>query len=167
MITFYVVAIFAPICENTFDYTSDLCGGIACYGSIPFLVMFEQIGFSVIGSCLIAIFNLLLLVRVIWQKHRIHQVIEWKKQRKLATQVISMSMLYLLFSLPVTIIYIIRLFGQPDWAMEVVSIFFFLSYFTIIFLPIVCLATLPQFWDTVETLWSRGRRRGIVATVAQ
>jgi hypothetical protein len=167
MITFYVVAIFAPICENTFDYTSDLCGGIACYGSIPFLVMFEQIVFSVIGSCLIAIFNLLLLVRVIWQKHRIHQVIEWKKQRKLATQVISMSMLYLLFSLPVTIIYIIRLFGQPDWAMEVVSIFFFLSYFTIIFLPIVCLATLPQFWDTVETLWSRGRRRGIVATVAQ
>jgi hypothetical protein len=167
MITLYGVVIFAPICENTFDYTSDLCGGLPCYESITFLAMFEQIGFGMIGSCLIAVINLLLLIRVIWQKHRVHQVIEWRKQRKIAIQVISMSTLYLIFALPFTIIYIVRLSGQPDWAMEVVSVFFFLSYFTIFFLPFVCLATLPQFWDTVEKLCSPGRRRRIAPTVAQ
>jgi hypothetical protein len=167
MITFYVVAIFAPICENTFDYTVDLCGGQACYESIPFLTMFEQIVFSVMGSCLIAIFNLLLLVRVIWQKYRVHQVIDWRKQRKIAFQVISMSTLYLGFSLPATIIYIVRLFGQPDWAMEVYPAFCYLTYFTIFVVLFVCLTSLPQFWNIVENLFSRKRRRQIAPVVAK
>jgi hypothetical protein len=167
MMTFYVTAIFGPICEDTFDYTSDLCGTKACYESIPFLAMFEQIVFSTIGSCLIAIVNISLLVRVIWQKHRVHQVIEWRKQRKLAIQVILMSTLYLVFSLPLTIVYIVRLLGPPDWAMEVVPIFFLLSYFTIFFLPFVCLASLPQFWSTVENLCSRRRRRRIAPILTQ
>jgi len=167
MITFYAIAIFAPICENTFYYTYDECGELPCYESIPFFTMFEQIVFSTISTCLIAIFNLLLLVRVIWQKYRIHRINEWRKQRKLAIQVISMSTIYLGFSLPATIIYIVRLFGQPDWGMEVYPALCYLTYCTIFFLPFVCLATLPQFWDTVEKLGSRGRRRQIAPVVAQ
>jgi hypothetical protein len=165
MITFYGVAIFAPICENTFDYTSDLCGGMACYESIRFLTMFEQIVFSTMGCCLIAIVNLLLLVRVIWQKYRIHRNNEWRKQRKLAIQVISISTLFLVFSLPDTIIYFVRLFGRPDWGMEVYSVFFYLTYFTGFCVPLVCLATLPQFWDTLANICSPRRRRGQIAPV--
>ncbi|CAF4404310.1 unnamed protein product, partial [Adineta steineri] len=72
MCTFYVVAIFAPICESTFAYDEDLCGVHACYGTIPFFVTVEQLVFGAAPICLIAIFSMTLLVRVIRQKHRMH-----------------------------------------------------------------------------------------------
>jgi hypothetical protein len=166
MITFYGVAIFAPICENTFYYTSDLCGGFPCYESIPFFAMFEQIVLSTISTCLIAIFNLLLLVRVIWQKYRIHRINDWRKQRKLAIQVISMSTIYLVFSLPGTILYFGSLLGQPDWPMELGSVFYFLGDFIFFLIPFVCLTTLPEFWNIVKKLSTRWRRRRIVPAIA-
>ncbi len=159
MMTFYSVAIFAPICVNTFDYTSDLCGLYACYESLPFFVTVEQIGFSTVPSCLIAVFNITLFVRVVRQKHRVCRSIQWRKQRKLATQVILMSLLFLVFGVPVSIIYLVRFFGQPNWAMKVFPLFFFLSYFPIFGLSFVCLTSLPKLWEKVKKLNPRPQRR--------
>jgi len=159
MITFYSLAIFAPICESTFDYTVDLCGTHACYGTIPFFIAVEQIGFGAISSCLIAIFNMALVIRVVRQKYRIHRSVQWKKQRKLALQMIALSLLFLIFSLPLTIIYLVRLFGPPDWATEVLPIFFFLSYYAVLLLPYVCLGNLPDLWKKLKKCNPRRRRR--------
>ncbi len=166
MITFYAIAIFAPICENTFYYTYDECGELPCYESITFFTMFEQIVFSTISTFLIAIFNVLLLVRVIWQKYRIHRINDWKKQRKLAFQVISMSTIYLVLSLPATIIYIVQLSGAPEWGMKLIPVFYFLGDFVVFVMPFVCLTTLPQFWSIVEKISTRGRPRRIAPTIA-
>jgi hypothetical protein len=165
MVTFYSIAIFAPICDSTFDYTSDLCGTHACYGTIPFLALVEQVGFGTISSCLIAIFSMALLVRVVRQKYRVHRIVQWKRQRKLAVQMIALSLLYLTFSLPITIIYIVRLSGQSDWADNVVSLFFFLSYFAILFLPYVCLGNLPGLWNRLKNCDPRQRQRVAVVPI--
>lgn len=159
MVTFYSLAIFAPVCKNTFDYTVDLCGTHACYGTISFFVAVEQIGFGAISSCLIAIFNMALVVRVVRQKYRIHRSVQWRKQRKLAVQMIALSLLYLIFSLPLTIIYLVRLFGTPDWAGKALPIFFFLSYYAILLLPYVCLGNLPRLWEKLKKCNPRQRRR--------
>lgn len=165
MVLFYSVAIFAPICESTFDYTFDLCGTHACYGTIPFFVAVEQIGFSAVSSCLIAIFSMALLVRVVLQKHRIHRVVQWNKQRKLALQMIALSLLYLSFSFPLTLIYLVRLFGQSDWADNVLSLFFFLSYFAILLLPYVCLGNLPNLRRRLKNCDPRQRQRVAPAVI--
>jgi len=162
MMTFYIIAIFAPICENTFDYTADLCGSHACYGTVPFFVAVEQLGFGATATCLIAVFSMTLLVRVVRQKHRVHGAVRWKKQQKLALQVISLSLLYLTFSFPVTIIYLVRLFGQPDWGSEVLPTFFFLSYFAILLLPYVLLGHLPDLWKKLKKCTARNQRRAVV-----
>ena len=127
MMIFYIIAIFTPICESTFDYTSNVCGVLACYGSIRFFAIVEQLGFSSTSSCLIVLFNMTLLARVIRQKYRIHRAVQWRRQRKLALQMIALSLLYLIFSLPITIIYLVLFFGSSDWADEYVAIFYFLS----------------------------------------
>jgi hypothetical protein len=80
MIVFYSVAIFAPICENTFDYTTDLCGMFACYSTIPFFQIIEQVGFGIVAPLLMVISNFTLLIHVVWQKYRIHRSAQWKKQ---------------------------------------------------------------------------------------
>jgi hypothetical protein len=158
MMTFYSIAIFAPICNNAFDYTSDICGIYACYETVPFFAAFEQIGFSALSSCFIAVFNISLLIRVIWQKHRFRRSIQWRKQRKLAIHVILMSLLFLIFSLPMNIMYLVHLFGQHDTAMEVTSSLFYLAYFAILFVPPVCLASLPKLLDKIKNLDPRRRQ---------
>jgi len=114
--------------------------------------MFEQVGLSTVPSLLIIIFNLALLARVIWQKYKVHRSPQWKKQRKLAIQVFLMSSFYLVFSLPLTTIYLARLCCQPNWANQLLSIYFFLSYFVIFLLPFVSLAGLPELWNRVNRI---------------
>ena len=157
MTMFYSIVIFAPICTSTFDYTADLCGTHACYGSIPFLSAIEQLLFGEISIFLIVIFSMTLLIRVVRQKHRVHGVIQWKKQRKIALQMFSLSSLYTTFSLPITTIYVVRLFGPPDWGEQVLSIFFFLSYFAIFLLPYVCLMNLPDLSRIFRNFTLRAR----------
>ncbi|CAF1561879.1 unnamed protein product, partial [Adineta steineri] len=100
--------------------------------------------------------------RVIRQKHRIHGAIQWKKQRKLAIQMISLSLLYMAFSLPFTIIDLVRLYEQSDWGSEVLPLFFFLSYFTILLLPYVCLSNLPDLWKKLKICPTRQQRVGAI-----
>jgi hypothetical protein len=93
-----------------------------------------------------------LLVHAVWQKHRLYRSAEWEKQRTLALQVTSMSTLCLGFSTLLTIIYIVRLYGQSGWTNAVLPISFFLSYFAILLLPFVCLASLPELRNKVKRL---------------
>ena len=159
MSTFYGVAIFGSVCESTFDYTSALCGAHSCYGTLPFFIIVEQLIFGATCTLLIAAFNMALLVRVVRQKHRVHGVVQWRKQRKIAVQMISLSSLYTTFSLPLTTIYVVRLFGEPDWGAQVLPIFFFLSYFVIFFLPFVCLTNLSDLGKILKTCMARSQRR--------
>jgi hypothetical protein len=145
----------------TFDYTATLCGVHACYGKIEIFVIIELIGFSGLSSCLIAIFNMALLIRFIRQKYRIHGLVQWKKQRKLAGQMITLSLLFLVFNFPLAIIYLVRLFGPPDWASQVLSIFFFLSYFSILLFPYVCLGNIPDLWKKLNKCNARQRQVAI------
>ena len=46
------------------------------------------------------LFSIAIIVRIIRQKRRIHQPIIWRKHRKMTLQMISISVLYLLFNSP-------------------------------------------------------------------
>lgn len=145
---FYIIVLFTPICENEFDYSVYLCGTHACYGSIPVFIFIEQVIFSALNSCLVAIFSLTLLIRVIWQKFRARRFISWRKQRRLAIQTISLALLYLICSFPLAIIYIVRLYFDPNWAEDYISVFFFFTYFPILLLPYLCLGSIPRLSKT-------------------
>jgi len=164
MMIFYSIAIYAPICKSTFDYTADLCGTHACYGTIPFFVIVEQIVFGAVSFSVMAIFNMALVVRVVRQKYRVHRFVQWRKQRKLAVQMIALSLLFLVFSFPLTIVYLVRLFGPPDWADNILSILFFLDYYAVLLLPFVCLGNIPDLWKKLKKYNPRQQRR--VAAVA-
>lgn len=164
MLLFYSVVIFAPPCQNTFDYTKDLCGTSGCYGSLQFLGMVERIGFAIVPTFLIAIFSAALVIRVIWQKYRIRRILEWRRQRKLIVHLVSMSSVYLCFDLPLSIINLVRLCGLPEWGESALPVVFYLSYFPILLLPIVCLGSIPELWKKVKKCNPRYRQRVMVAT---
>jgi len=158
MMVFYIVAIFAPGCESTYDYTVDLCGMYPCSGSMLFFQIFEGVVFSIVLPIILTITNLILLIRVVWQKYRVHRSVQWKKQRKLAIQVIFMSSIYLLFNLPPTIVYLVRVFRHSASEPALPRILFYYSYMPTFVLPFGCLTTLPKFWDIMEKLDPRKRQ---------
>ncbi|CAF1542531.1 unnamed protein product [Rotaria magnacalcarata] len=150
IMVFYIIAIFVPPCQNTFDYTLDLCGMFPCYETVPFFGTVEQIGFAIIAMSLIAIFSISLLMRVIWQKYQMHRQIQWRKQRRLTLNVICVSLLYLFFCFPVSTIYLVHYYNDPGFAKELEPTLFFLSYFPVFLLPFICLATIPRIWREVK-----------------
>ncbi|CAF4685691.1 unnamed protein product [Rotaria socialis] len=134
-----------------------------CYELIPFFAIVEQLGFDIIGMSLIAIFSIALLVRVIWKKYQIHGQVQWRKQWKLTVNLVCTSLLYLCFCFPLGIIYLVQLYGQPNFAHEIVPTLFFFSYSPIFLLPFVCLCTSPKLWSTVKRIDPRQKRR--IATI--
>lgn len=167
MMLFYGVIIFAPPCQNKFDFTMDICGIGGCYGSVPFFGMVERIGFAIIPTFLIVIFSTTLVIRIIRQKCRIRGVIEWRRQQKLIVHLVSMSSVYLCFDLPLSIVTLVHLCGQPDWGRDALPTIFYLSYFPILLLPIVCLGSIPELWNKVKKLNPRQRQRVAVAMTNQ
>ena len=164
MMLFYGVVIFAPPCQNTFDFTMDTCGTGGCYNSVPFFGMVERIGFAIVPTFLIAIFCMALIIRIIRQKYRIRGIIEWRRQRKLIVQLVSMSSVYLFFDMPLSIVDLVHLSGQPDWGHDALPAIFYLSYFPILLLPIVCLGSIPELWNKVKKYKLRRPQRVAMAT---
>jgi hypothetical protein len=165
MMLFYTVVIFAPPCQNTFDFTMDLCGTSGCYHSVPFFGMVERVGFAIIPTFLIAIFSAALVIRVMQQKYRTRGIIEWRRQRKLIVHLVSMSSVYLCFDLPLSIVDLVHLCGQPDWAQDALPAIFYLSYFPILLLPFVCLGSIPKLWNKVKKYNPRHRQRVVVPMI--
>ena len=167
ILTFYGVGIFAPPCQNNFDFTADLCGMGGCYGSVPFFGLIERIGLAILPIFLIVFFSIALLMRVVRQKHRVHRVVEWRKQRKLTLHLISISSVYLCFDGPLTLITLVRLSGRPRWAHDEYPVFFYLSYFPILLLPMVCIGSLPGLRNKVKCFGPRRSRRIAVTMTHQ
>ncbi|CAF0845345.1 unnamed protein product [Adineta steineri] len=165
LMIFYGIAIFSPPCQNTFDFTNDLCGMAGCYGSIPSFALIERIAFAIIPMFLIIIFNIGLLVRIVWQKHRLHRPVEWQKQKKLAVNLVSISLVYLCFDGPLTMINLVRLCGKSSWASDPWPIFFYISYFPILLLPMVCLGSSSELRNKLIPFHSRQHRRVAVLKI--
>ena len=164
MLVFYGVATFAPPCQNEFNFTEDLCGMAGCYGSIPFFRLIERIGLAILPMFLIVIFSVGLLMRVVRQKYRVRRVVEWRKQRKLALHLISVSSMYLCFDGPLTMVTLVRLSGHPKWAHDRYPVFFYISYFPILLLPMVCIGSLPGLRHKINCFDPRRSQR-IASTV--
>ena len=96
---FYIVCIFFLPCEAYFDYNSGWCQS-PCYVQFQTLGRFDML-FNAIIPCLItSIADILLLIRVIKQKQRLRQEVQWHKYKRMIIQMISCSLLFLIFQVP-------------------------------------------------------------------
>jgi hypothetical protein len=158
---FYIYAIFFPPCENEYDFTSPVCGAGPCYSTVVFLVMWSTVVNGIISTCLIILFNISLLVRILWQKRR-HRP-NWKKYKKMAFQLLSISALYLSLNFPVMGIALIQLAGYPKWGAQTQRYLLFFCTLIQFLLPFVCLTYLHGIWLHMKTLFVRDLRRVVPA----
>ena len=157
---FYGLIFFYPSCPNTLDFTSMVCFS-PCILNNPLVHAFEILLNNLLPNLLIIVFSLTLLLRIVWQKHRIHQPILWRKHRKMTIQLLSISALYLLVTFPWALIVFASMCGwSSDAAGEWTYFTSFNSYFIALLLPFVSLSSLSGLRNRLrKALWCKRATR--------
>ena len=118
----------------------------------------------IVPTFIIIIFSLALLFRIIKQSTRFNRSIIWKKQRKVALQLLSISVLYLVFNFPRTILLIMTLSSTFTYVLiPYLSHLVFFALYTIFLFPIVCCGATSGLWKKLKKLVFCRKQRHVVA----
>ena len=106
---FYALAIFATSCTPTYDYTYIFCIWPCYYNNGYWLGYYDLFVNNFSTNILIPFLSLMLLFRVMKQKHRMKQrVFQWRRDTKMLLQLLSISLLYIIFWLPNNLVSVIE-----------------------------------------------------------
>ncbi|CAF3386657.1 unnamed protein product [Rotaria socialis] len=156
---FYIYAFYGFPCENSYDYTLPYCNQSPCYLQDPVMGIFDLFTNITMPTLLEAFFSFSFIFRVVWQKYRSHLSVQWRKQRKMAIQLMSLTALNLTINVPLSIFNIAHLCGLPsDIGFKALQYFVFLCYFVIFFLPFICLASITSVFRNFRQKILRQRR---------
>ncbi|CAF4080457.1 unnamed protein product [Adineta steineri] len=106
---------------------------------------------GIVPTCSISLLSLGLIVRVIRQKRRVQQRINWRQHRRMIIQLLSISCLYIFFDAPTVLIGLIRL-SLPTFAMDIqIQYLFYIVYLLPLLVPFICLSTFRELWSKNRT----------------
>ena len=166
---FYGGVLLFPPCENTYDFQSLACGSSACFESVSYLGVWDSLMNGIFCTFLETTFSVGLLIRVFRHKRRAHRPMHWRKHRKMAFQLVSVSCLSLTIVFPQSLIAVIRRLGGPahlHFALAWDSYLSYLYMFVVMSLPFICLVCLSELWPKLWLLnCQRGRPVGPLATI--
>ena len=157
---FYVGVIIFPPCENTFDLQSVACGMPPCYIGVSSLNLWDYLINGILCTFVETTFSIGLLVRVLYQKRRVHQRLNWGKHRKMAFQLLAVSFLSLPTIFPIMLLTLIRQIGGTalaDFGTMLDPYLTYLYTFVVLMLPLICLGYLPELWPRLFFLFRENR----------
>ena len=141
---FHTVTILFPPCQNIFQYGLPLCGRPLCYYEMKLVGIWDTVVNNILPTLVILFFSMALLVRVLLQKHRMHQQILWRKHRKMTIQLLSISILYLgLYFPPMFVELMQQCCVSEDFGANFQLDAQFFSYYVICLFPFLSVISLP------------------------
>jgi hypothetical protein len=153
-IIYYSMVHFVPNCENSFD--AFLAGSvfIPCSLDRTFLGLWDLIVHQVIPTFIIVIFCAALLLRVVLQKRRMNQPVQWRKYRKMTIQLLTISTIYMLFNAPWVLTIFAYQYGLPDDIATLLLMYMgYLTYYVIFSFPFVCCLSLPELRTKIQQIF--------------
>ena len=152
--TYYFTLILFPFCEDFFVFSPFNGVPISCVLFDPILLTYDTIAHQALPTLLIVILSFALLIRIIIFKSHIRQTTQWRKQRKMTIQLVSISILYLLFMGPRTILQFCGFIGYLTD--DIVMAYFhsgFLANYILFFLPFVCCGSMPELGKKIRNFF--------------
>jgi hypothetical protein len=164
---FYIVCIFSVPCQANFDYNSNWCGS-PCYVQFDALGRFDMLFNAIMPCVVICIANILLFIGVIKQKQRLRQEVQWHKYKRMIIQMASCSLLFLIFQVPSMSLLLAQKFSLPTGASDQFELFiYFSSYFTILWMPFICLGSSKEIWAKLKTIMIPPQLNRIIPRIPQ
>ena len=161
---YYFVFDLFPFCGDI-DFPSPTNGvPFSCIFIHDIIGKWDAICNLIVPTFIIIIFSFALLLRVLKHTARINPLIDWRKQRKMALQLLSISVLYLVFNFPRTILLIMTLSSTSTYILiPYLSHLAFFALYTIFLFPIVCCGATSGLWKKLKKLFCCGRQDRRVA----
>jgi len=127
--------------------------------------MWDTIAHGITATFLVAIFNVGLFINILRQKRRLRQ--NWKKCRKMAFQLLSVSALFLSLNFPLAITFLVQLSGYPDWGVQAQLYLYFFSALIQYLLPFVCLPYVSSLWSKMKRFFTQNNRRVVPMVITR
>jgi hypothetical protein len=144
VLIWYIVLIFIYPCENMFDYTMFLCNS-ACYQSNVLIGILDWMGTVLLPVVIVILFSLLLLIRAILQKRRLHLPLNWRRTRKMIIQLLAVVFVFLCTQVPLSIFAIVRLAFIPDFLTDILTLWYYYTpYFIFSLTPFAYVITTKE-----------------------
>ena len=146
IVWYATVTLTHPCRTDRFDGNEFLCGGL-CFNDDVITATTDWVLIVLLPALLIVVFNVLLLVRVLVQKHRrrlglAQRAFSWRKNMKIFIQLLSVSLVYLITQVPLVIISIVHLFGPDNFLVDISHIWLYcMPYLIYIVTPFAYVAT--------------------------
>ena len=165
-LVYYVVFFFFYPCEDSYDMEWGDCFG-ACYlWDSTFMALYEQIAHGFAPMFFIIVLNLLLIFRVLQKRKRMGRQRTWKKNRRMASQLIGICFFVALLNSGYLIIQLGQLLSNGfGFGKNVATWVFPLSLLMPPLMPYMCLGTVQDLKRKLRraiSFW----HRNLVAPVA-
>jgi hypothetical protein len=168
IIIFYGYAFFIYPCENDYEYTLPVCNAYPCYQDGPIIGFWDFIGNNILPGLIVAFVSMALLARVVRRKQRLSQGNQWRKNRKMTIQLLLISILNIIFILPLNLLSLAHLCGlSSDSGAQIQLYLYFTAYLLIFFIPFVCLASMPELLKKIKLILHCQRRTPVVGMSVQ
>jgi hypothetical protein len=163
LLTYYFVLIFFPFCEDLIIPSPFNGVPIACFLFDQITLAYDTLSHQIIPTFIIIFMSSALLLRVLWQKSHLNRSIEWRKQRKMTIQLLSISILYLLFMGPRTLLQICLFIGLTTYSVLTLYMYsaFFANYIIFLF-PFVCCGTIPELGKKLKKVFICRKQRQVI-----
>lgn len=144
---FNIVIMFVYPCHNQFNMLSLFCG-YTCALKVSSIALYARIVHNFLPVFIVTGSTGFLIIRVIKQKQQIQQNrFSWNRCRRMIIQLLSLVNLFLILTLPATIVSIIQNCCLPTFISTIQSTYLnFLVRFITLFMPFICLSLLPEIW---------------------
>ncbi|CAF1220603.1 unnamed protein product [Adineta steineri] len=157
---FFITMFFIVPCSITMDYNKSDCNYYACVTVNPSVALYDGVMNYMVPPFIIVIFSVALIIRVLASKCRTRQRIQWRNYRKMATQLLSISFLYMSLYCPSIFLYVAYKAGLPqNIATSYYSDSSYFDYYAILLTPMVCALSMPELRTKFQICFPFCRRR--------
>lgn len=134
----YSVIFFTLPCDAPFHYEDRLCNRSECIFRNQFIALLDSITNYLIPVCVTVIFTVALLARVVYYRYRTFDRVEWDKYKKIAVQLLPISIFYIIIQLPPMVLYTAYSSGlSRHIASDYYDDCIYFRYWIILFIPFI------------------------------
>ncbi|CAF2066796.1 unnamed protein product [Rotaria magnacalcarata] len=134
---------------------SPVCSALRWYLNHPLLGKWEAGFHGCFVTLIVVVFSVGLLIRILIEKCHLRHIAHWRRHRKLTTQLLLISLVFIIFNLPLNLGAFINLCNLPfEIGALVMPYFFFLSYWVMFSYAFRLSKRITEFEEKYETiLW--------------
>ena len=167
---FTLLCLIFITCDDgfVFDYSNAWCSFSPCFYRETLLSFYDTMMHWVLPNIVILLLNVTLIIRVVWYRSiRLRQTIRWRKHRKMIIQLLSVSLIFVMFNLPVVTYYLLMLFkALPENVNpQIYAYFYLICYLPVLLMPLFVLFSMPKeyWWNVWKNVFFNQQHRRQIA----